>query len=808
MSQLRANIRFALRSIARHRSFFGIAILLLAGSLGATTAMFGLVRSLLLSPLPLPRSEELSVIWTTRAEEKRFKASLPDLYDWRARTTTLSHLTAMRSWLFALSLPGKPALGVHGEHVVGDFFGTLGVVEPLHGRLLTSADDRLGGPRVAVISAALFRDAFESDRSLLGGPLLLDGLEYTLVGVAPDGFGFGFPGETRANVWVPMSVGHPAYSQRITSSRDSHECLAVARRKPSVSEQQVEADLSRIAAEISREHPGHRIGVRVTSFHSEAVRTSRELIWSLFAAISLVFLLVCSNLASLLMSRNHARRAELSLRAALGASRGRLVRQLVTETVVLFLLAVPLAVLIAQQLLGVFYRIAATDLALLGIPVRLDGLVLAACTLVSLLSGLVFGTIPALSATRIELASVLKESAAAASPARAQRRVRGGLAVAQIAIAQALLLCTGLSIHALREQMRVPLGFEPKNVVVGSVLAATERYADLEQVVAFYDQVMRRLAAHPGVESVAANNTVPPHDFEAIYFEIDGQPVPRPEQRPLFESHDRVTPGYFRTMGIPLLAGRDFTSADNARAPPVLIVSRSAETRFFGGSALGKRVRLHGARETREIVGVVGDVQRPGLGRSTSIEGYLPFAQDPFESMRVVVRTTDPRAIKRDFQQVVSAVDPQVPVVETWLLEHNVTWYVIGRSLATFLLVVFSATALLLATLGTYGLASHLTQQRTREIGIRMALGSPASTVCWLVVKSGLATVGLGVAIGWLLALVMARVLAQFVPGGAEFQGALFALAPLALVLSAGLACLIPAWHAVRVSPAVALRYE
>jgi putative ABC transport system permease protein len=808
MSLLSADIRFALRSIGRHRAFFGIAILLLAGSLGATTAMFGLVRSLLLNPLPLPRSEELSVIWTTRAEEKRFKASLPDLYDWRARTTTLSHLTAMRSWLFALSLPGKPARGVAGEHVVGDFFDTLGVVEPLHGRLLSSADDRPGGPRVAVISAALFRDAFGADRSLLGSSLWLDGSEYRLVGVAPEGFGFGFPGQTRADVWVPMSVGHPAYAQRVISSRDSHEFLAVARRKPGVSEQRVEADLARIAAQISREHPGHRIGVRVTSFHAEAVRTSHELIWTLFAAISLVFLLVCSNLASLLMSRNHARRAELSLRAALGASRGRLVRQLVTETVVLFLLAVPLAVLVAQQLLGVFYRLAATDLALLGIPVRLDGLVLAACALVSLLSGLVFGTIPALTATRIELASVLKESAAAASPARAQRRVRGGLAVAQIAIAQALLLCTGLSIHALREQMRVPLGFEPKNVVVGSVLAATEKYVEPAQVAAFYDRLLRRLAARPEVESVAANNTVPPHDFEAIYFEIDGQPAPGAKQRPLFESHDRITPGYFRTMGIRLLAGRDFSAADNAKAPPVLIVSRSAETRFFAGSALGKRVRLHGAAELREIVGVVGDVQRPGLGRSTSVEGYLPFAQDPFESMRVIVRTTDPRAMQRDFQKVVAEVDPQVPAVDIWLLEYGVTWYVIGRSLATFLLVVFSATALLLATLGTYGLASHLTQQRTREIGIRVALGSPANKVCWLVMKSGLATVGLGVAVGWLLALIAGRVLARFVPGVGEFQGALFALAPLALVLSAGLACLIPAWHAVRMSPAQALRYE
>jgi putative ABC transport system permease protein len=808
MSLFWADIRFALLSIGRRRTFFGIAIVLLAVSLGATTAMFGLVRSLLLSPLPLPRSEELSVIWTTRAEEKRFKASLPDLYDWRARTTTLSHVTATRSWMFALSVPGGPPRGVTGAHVVGDFFGTLGLSKPLHGRLLTLADDRLGGPRVAVISAALWREAFAADPAAIGETIWLDGSKYTLVGVAPEEFGFAFPGETWANVWVPVSVGHPLYANRITTARESHEFLALGRRKPGVSEQQVEADLARVAAEIARVYPAHRIGVGVTSLHAETVRTSRELIWTLFAAISLVFLLVCSNLASLLMSRNHARRAELSLRAALGASRGKLMRQLVTETVVLFLLTVPLALLVAKQLLGVFYQLAAAELANLGLQVRLDGLVLAGCVLVSLLSGLLFGTIPALSATRIDLASVLKESAAAASPGPVQRRVRGGLAVVQIAIAQALLLCTGLSIHALREQLRTPLGFDPTNVAGGSVLATTEKYIEPASLVRFYDEVLKRLAAHPQVESVAANNTAPPNAFEAIYFEIEGHPVPRPELRPIFETHDRVTPGYFRTLRIPLLSGRDFTALDDQKSVPVMIVSQSAEARYFGGKALGKRVRLYGDTTVREIVGVVGDIERPGLGRSTRLEGYLPFAQSPFESMRVIVRAKDPNAIRRDFQAVVASVDPEVPVVGTWRVDHNVAWYTVARSLASFLLVVFSATALLLATLGTYGLASHLTQQRTREIGIRMALGSPARAVCWLVVKSGLGTVGLGVAIGWLLGLIAGRALAPFIPGAGEFQAALFALAPLALVLSAGLACLIPAWQAVRMSPALALRYE
>jgi predicted permease len=804
MSQLWADLRFALRSMGRRWTFFATAIAMLAGSLGATTAMFGLARSLLLRPLPFPDSEQLSVVWTTRAEENRFKASLPDFYDWRARNSTLSHLTGVRSWLFAMSLPERPAVGVSGDHVVGDFFGTLGLTRALHGRLLTKEDDTPGGPRVVVLSESLWREAFGADPNLVGSAIELDGAPYRVVGIAPADFAFGFPGQMRSHVWVPLSIGPLEYAQELRDARDRHEFNVVVRRQPGVSESEAQADLSLIAAKITGRNPSHRIGVRLESMHTEAVRTSREFIWALFAAVGLVFLLVCSNLSSLLMSHNHARRGELSLRAALGASRAVLVRQLVTEALLLYVLAVPFAALVAHQLLGTFYGLAATDLAVLGVPVKLDGIVLASAALVSLLSGLLFGAIPAFSATRLELASVLKESAAAASPGGSQRRLRSALAVAQIAIAQALLLCTGLSIHALVQQLRAPLGFEPKNVIVGAVLASNEKYTDPARVSAFYDRVIEKFSALPYVESAAINNTAPPHDFEAIFFDIEGQTA---ERKPMFEQHDRVSPGYFRTLSIPLLSGRDFSAAD-AKGPPVLIVSESAERRYFGGNALGKRVRLYEEEQAREIVGVVGDVQRPGLGRSTRIEGYLPYAQSPFQSMRVVVKSSEPERVRFEFQKLVSSVDPEVPVVETWSLESGVTWYSIGRSLATFLLAVFSATALFLATLGTYGLASHLTQQRTREIGIRMALGSPPASVCWLIVRSGLSTVAAGVAIGWLLALVAGQVLSSFVPGALPFQAALFAAAPLVLLLSAGLACLVPAWSAVRISPARALRCE
>lgn len=790
--------------MGRRWTFFATAIVMLAGSLGATTAMFGLARSLLLRPLPLPDSEQLSVLWTTRAEENRFKVSLPDFYDWRAQNRTLSHLTGLRSWLFAMSLPDRPAVGVSGDHVVGDFFGTLGVTRALHGRVLTKEDDTPGGPRVVVLSESLWRATFGGDPNVVGSSIQLDGEPYRVVGVMPADFAFGFPGQMRSHVWVPLSVGPLEYAKELRDARDRHEFNVVVRRRPGISESEAQADLSRIAANIEGRNPSHRIGVRLESLHTEAVRTSRAFIWGLFAAVALVFLLVCSNVSSLLMSHNHARRAELSLRAALGASRAVLVRQLVTETVLLYVLAVPVAALVAQQLLGTFYELTATELAVLGVPVKLDGLVLASSALVSLLSGLLFGAIPALSATRLELASVLKESAAAASPGSSQRRMRSGLAIAQIAIAQALLLCTGLSIHALVQQLRAPLGFEPKNVIVGAVLASNERYLDHARVSAFYDRVLETFSALPYVESAAINNTAPPHDFEAIYFDIEGQTA---ERKPMFEQHDRVSPGYFRTLGIPLLRGRDF-NAEDAKGPPVLIVSESAENRYFGGQALGKRVRLYKEDVTREIVGVVGDIQRPGLGRSTRVEGYLPYAQSPFQSMRVIVKTSEPERIRFEFQKLISSVDAEVPVVETWPLEGAVTWYTIGRSLATFLLAVFSATALFLATLGTYGLASHLTRQRTREIGIRMALGSPPASVCWLVVRSGLSTVAAGVALGWLVALAAGQALSSFVPGALAFQAALFAAAPLVLLLSAGLACLIPAWSAVRISPASALRSE
>ncbi len=802
MAQLWADLRFALRSMGRRWTFFALSIAMLSVSLGATTAMFGLARSLLLSPLPLPASEQLSVLWTLRAEEQHFKASLPDFYDYRARTRTLSHLAGLRSWLFALSLPDRHAVGVSGDHVVGDFFGTLGLTRALRGRLLTKEDDTPGGPRVVVISETLWRDAFGADPNLVGGTIELDGTPYTVVGVTPEDFAFGIPGQMRSNLWVPLSVGPLEYAAEIREARDRHEFNVIVRRKPGISEARAQADLSAIAAGITAAHPTHRIGVRLESLHTEAVRTSREFIWALFAAVGLVFLLVCSNLASLLMSHNLTRRGELSLRAALGASRLTLVRQLLTEAVLLYALSVPLAALVAHNLLGLFYELTATDLALLGIPVKLELSTLAASLLVSLLAGLSFGAPPALSATRLELAPVLKESAAAASPGASQKRMRSALAVAQIAIAQALVLCTGLSIEALVRQLEAPLGFEPKNVVVGAVLASKNEYLDPVRVSAFYDRVIEKISALPYVEAAAINNSAPPHDFEAIYFEIEGQGS---EPKPMFEQHDRVSPGYFRTLRIPLLSGRDFSASD-ATGSPVLIVSKSAEDRYFGGHALGRRVRLDNEKVTREVVGVVGDIQRPGLGRSTRIEGYLPYAQSPFQSMRVLVKTSEPERLRFDFQKLVSSVDPDVPVVETWPLEAGVTWYAIGRSLATFLLAVFSATALFLATLGTYGLASHLTQQRTREIGIRMALGSPPLSVCWSIVRSGLSTVAIGVALGWTFGLAAGQALSSFVPNALTFHATWFATAPLVLLVSAGLACFFPAWRAVRISPAAALR--
>jgi predicted permease len=809
-----ADVRFTLR-LLRRRPGFAITLLgILVAGIGATTAMFSVVISLLLRPLPFPEPEQLTLVNAVQPHVNPSPVSVPDFNDWRDGATTFETMAAVTYDAFSLSTPGTTPESVPGATVSGDFFPMFRL-GALRGRLLGPDDDRVGGPKVAVLSARVWHRRFASDPSMVGKTVDLGSDAYTVVGIAPEGFRFSGPSSNGCDVWVPLAVGHDNYSRLATNeARGSHFLDVMGRRKPGVTVAQAQTQLTGIAAHIAETYPDSstNVGVHVEDLHDGLVGQSRQSVWLLFGAVGLFFLVVCANVANLLLARAAGRRAEMAARVALGATPRRLVAQLVTETVVVFVLAALGGTLLAVYLVRTLGN-QMLEGGALSIDLSVDWTALASSLGLATVAGLVFGLVPASEAYRVAPQAVLAETGARASLGRPARVARGALVIAQVALACALLVGSGLTARAYLALASTPLGFDPQNLATATVVLPPTKYSDEDKVSAFYRELLARVAALPAVESVAINTSIPMGSSnESGSFLVDGRPPWPAGARPLLE-RNTISPGYFKTLGIPILRGRDFDASDVKESRPVLIISKAAAEKYFPGEdPIGQRIDwgdTHGVDHLwREIVGVAGDVHRFGRRVPIAAESYAPLTQHARTWTTLVIRTDRVAGVLKEIPSLVAALDPQEAVASRQAMAERVADMIGPQRFTAQLLGTFSLAGLLLATLGIFGLVSYATTQRTRELGIRLALGSSPRGLVALVMRDGVRLLAAGLVLGLVGAVFAGRAIASRVAGAAAFDPVLSAFIVAALGVAGVLASLIPALRAARIPPAISLRHE
>ncbi len=806
METLWQDLRYGARMLTRNPGFTAVAVLTLALGIGANTALFSVIDAVLLRPLPYADSDELVVVWESHDGERN-SISIPNFDDWRDQNRVFSHIALFRGRNYNLTGTDQPER-LRAGVASGSFFRLLGV-EPLLGRAFQPKDDRAGAERVVVLSYGLWHRRFASDPAVVGQAITLDGDLHTVIGVMPPGFRH--PDIDRAQMWLPVSFDTQYMLAR--ESRGNHSYQAVARLAPGVSLPQARAEMQTIARRLEQDHPDSNTGTGALVFPllEELVENVRPALLVLLAGVGLVLLIACANLTNLLLARAAGREKEIAIRAALGAGRTRLLRQLLTESLLLAVLGGLLGVLLALWGVDLLVRLAPGNIPRLE-QVGINAPVLGFTLLLSLATGLFFGLAPALQSSRPDLHHSLKEGGRT-SAAAGRRRLRSLLVVAEVALSLMLLIGAGLLLRSFVRLLDVNLGFQPANVLTARVSLPDAAYPEDEDVAAFQQEVLRRLESLPGVHSAGLVTPLPLSGAQiAVGITIEGKPEPPPGEGP-YARFRSVGGDYFRTLGIPLLRGRAFTSADTQAAPRVAVINQTlARLNWPGEDPLGKRVAIGDPAEGapwRTVVGLVPDVKYRSLEHEPEPEMYVPGAQSPMDWIYFVVRTEgDPVSLAPALRQQIASLDPNLPVFAVGTLEQLVTRSVGQRRFTMLLLGSFAALALLLAVVGIYGVMSYAVSRRTHEIGIRVALGAQRDDILKLVGGQGMALALLGVGLGLAGAFAVTRFLSSLLFGitptdPLTFAGVAFVLAAVAL-----LACYLPARRATRVDPMVALRYE
>ena len=814
MSTLLQDVRYGLRMLAKSPSVSIVATIALALGIGANTAIFSVVNAVLLRPLPYPNSDALMAIWekdVTRGS-LRNSYSYPNFFDLRDQNHSFERVAAYHDSDFIMTGRGEP-IRLQGALASSDLFTVLGVAPVLGRAFLPNEDKPTETGRVVVISQRLFAGRFNSDPNILNQQITLDGKRYTVVGVMPNDFEFPIQNDP-LDLWTTIA-DDASGSTPVTGQRGAHFLRVVGRLKPAVSQTQAQADVDAIAARLEQQYPDYNThkGIQIESALSALVGNVRPALLIMLGAVACVLLIACANVANLLLARAMTRHREMAVRSALGASRLRVVRQLLTESVLLSL---------AGGLLGLGLAVWWSDLLIaLGkkdipraIQVGLDWRVLAFTLGVSVLTGMVFGLVPALHLSKSELSESLKEGRGAGAGAK-RNRVRNALVIAELAIAVVLLVGAGLLLQSFWRLQHVSSGLDPRNILTFNVSLPEVRYSSEKQA-HFYRDLLGRVRSLPGVQSASAVTPLPlSGDRFRISFQIEGRPV-APKDEPVADLFVAET-NYFRTMGIPILKGRDFNDQDEHKSMPVTIVTESFAREFFPGEdAVGKRIRPgistwddDDEDRVREIIGVVADVRNRALNTEPKPAYYMPQAQLPFTQLVTVVKTAnDPRALTGSVTREVRNMDSELPIFAVKTMEDYISSSVAAPRFNTTLLAIFAAVALALTIIGLYGVMSYSVAQRTSEIGIRMALGAQARDVIRLIVKEGLAMVGLGLILGIGGALALTRLLTALLFGVTARDPMTFAAIAGLLSIVAILACCIPAWRATRVDPLEALRCE
>ena len=796
------DLRYGARRLVAAPAFALIAIVTLALGIGANTAIFSVAAGILLRPLPYPAADRLAMIWmdNSRIKLREDWHSYPNYLDYKSRNSTFENVAAFNRRYMTLTQSGEPER-LTGAHTSASLFDVLGV-PPMLGRTYSREEDQAGA-MVVVLSHRLWQRRFAAQPDVVGRTIVLNGASRQVIGVMPEHFGFP---SLDTELWVPLPV-----SKELRESRTSVWLQVIGRLKPNVAVQQAQSDVERINAEIVRTFPNQKgYGVNVEDYREQIVGRIKPVLLALLGAVGFVLLIACTNVANLLLARASMREREVALRAALGAGHGRIIRQLLTESLLLGVLGG--AAGLALGWIGVNALIAAAPENLPRLTdIAVDGRVLAFTTGVALVTGLLFGLVPAFQLARTDPVHTLKEGGRSATAMG--RALRRGLVVVEVALAVVLLVGAGLMIRSLARMQRLDLGLRTDHVLSARVSLSGDRYREDPPAAEFARRLVERVAALPGVESTATIGTVflnaTPNSGN---FSIEGRPDFKPEER-VEVPVDSITPDYFRVLGVPLREGRFFDQRDAAGAPRAVIINETMAKRFWPReSPIGRRMKygqLSSRGQWMTIVGIVADTRRTGYEADVRPETYMPQSQSPDVGLALLVRTSgDPMAIVPSLRAVLGEIDPLIPLESIHLLDTEVAEMTAGRRLNTTLFVVFAVIAAILAAVGIYGVIAASVEQRTRELGVRLALGATGASILRMVLVEGLSLVAVGLAVGMIASLALSGAMARLLYDVRPTDAAtLTSIAALTLIVSLA-ASLVPAVRALRVDPVTALRAE
>ena len=819
MDTLGKDFRYALRTLLNARAFTVVAVLTLALGIGANTAMFSVVNAVLLRPLPFPQPERLMSLttmnWRHGAPSPN-AISYPDYLDYRSGNRSFEQIASYYDDNLALTGHGEAAM-LRGQIVGAGLMKVLGV-QPALGRDFLPEDDE-AGHHVAILGHTMWLTRFQGDRNVVGKPVTLGGKAYTVIGVMPEGFQFPIQAQP-TDVWVTIArdfdVNTPG-EKPVGVQRGAHFMRAIGRLKGGVTREQAESDLTAIARALSTQYPdtnAHNLSVRVENFLTQLVGDTKTPLAILLAAVGCVLLIACANVANLVMTRSSGRSREIAVRTALGATRGRIVRQLITESIVLATGGAALGALFAAWGVSAVVRLYPQNLPRVE-QVGMDGRVLLFTVALAIVTAVLFGLLPALQASRTDVNEAMREGGRGTVGDAKHTRVRSALVIAETALGVMLLIGAGLLIRSLNKLSHVDLGFNPSHLLTANFDLSQTRH-DSDKMDLFVTELLGRLRAIPGVVAVGGTQQLPLSDADwSISFDIVERRVPKSQQPSA--GFFTVTNGFFETLQIPLLQGRFFDERDNRAGNPVMIVNREFARKYFPNEdPLGKLIEI-GAGEgkgrerwkTREIVGVVGDIRSADLDQAPRAAYFVPQSQLMWGPPTLILRTAgDPNAVAPAVRRIIAAMDPDAPVYQIKTMEDYLALDLGRARFQTALLGLFAGIALLLTAIGLYGVIAYGVAQRTHEIGVRMALGASRADVLRMVVNRGLLLTLAGVGAGVLGAVGLARFIQSLLYQTPPRDPLTYTVVCVSLSLVALLASYIPAMRATRIDPMVALRYE
>jgi putative ABC transport system permease protein len=806
LDSLFQDLRYGARMLRKNPGFTAVAVLTLALGIGANTAIFSVVDAVLLRPLPYANSQQLIVLRETTQSVGPHSPSYPDFLDWRKQSKTFGQMAAINNREFNLSGVAQPE-NISGYAVSPNCLSMLGV-RPFLGRDFLPSEEAPGTAPVVLLSYALWQSHLGADPNAVGKSITLDGRSFTIIGLLPPNFRL----PEKTDVLAPIGVW--AGDVDMTERGERGDMDVLGRLAPGATLTQARAEMDTIAANLRKEYPATNsgIGISMATLRDELVGDSRPPILVLFGAVVFVLLIACVNVANLFLVRGAARSREIAIRQACGAGSNRIIRQMLTESFLLAAIGGALGILVGALGIVGLKHLVSTDM-FQGVTIAIDRSVMLFSAAMIVLVAIAFGLVPAWQASQPQVQETLKEGGRSATSSVAQHRLRGMLVMAETALALVLLVGAGLMMKSLYRLLKVNPGFRSERVLTMEINLRSAQYSKPGAALNFWQQTLDRVRAVPGVETAALGTVLPlsgNHDRGDIT--IEGMPTPDLGKFPHPDYHT-VSSSYVEALSIPLLRGRNFTDSDNDAAPPVALINATMARRFWPNeAAVGKRFHWgHPGSEDPwiEIVGIVGDTKLYGLANPSRLELYLPLQQSHANDMFLVLRSaTDPASLTSSIRDAVAGVDKDQPVFNVHTMKELVDDSVSTPHLTLVLLGLFSGLALVLAAIGIYGVIAYSVQQRTHEIGIRMALGAQRNDVLRLVVGQGVKLAALGIAVGIAAAFGLTRLMASLLFGVGAYDPVAFSAAAIILLLVAIAACYIPARRAIAVDPMVALRYE